>query len=48
VESKFATAIFYSSEIKVKGRVKDRKPRLTKVDLFGVDVNMEGSLILCS
>jgi D-3-phosphoglycerate dehydrogenase len=36
VESKFATAIF------------DRKPHLTKVDSFGVDLSMEGSLILCS
>jgi len=36
VESKFATIIF------------DRKPHLTKVDSFGVDLSMEGSLILCS
>jgi len=48
VESKFFTAIFDSGEIKVEGSVKDRKPHLTKVDSFGVDVSMEGSLILCS
>ncbi|KAG6786484.1 hypothetical protein POTOM_008088 [Populus tomentosa] len=47
VESKFATAISDSGEIKVEGRVKDRKPHLTKVGSFSVDVSMEGSLILC-
>lgn len=47
VESKFATAISDSGEIKVEGRVKDGKPHLTKVGSFGVDVSMEGSLILC-
>jgi D-3-phosphoglycerate dehydrogenase len=47
VESKFATAISDSGEIKVEGRVKDGKPHLTKVGSFGVDVSMEGSLVLC-
>uniref|UniRef100_A0A6M2EHW9 D-3-phosphoglycerate dehydrogenase n=1 Tax=Populus davidiana TaxID=266767 RepID=A0A6M2EHW9_9ROSI len=47
VESKFATAISDSGEIKVEGRVKDGKPHLTKVGSFSVDVSMEGSLILC-
>ncbi|XP_011017153.1 PREDICTED: D-3-phosphoglycerate dehydrogenase 3, chloroplastic-like [Populus euphratica] len=47
VESKFATAISDSGEIKVEGRVKDGKPHLTKVGSFGVDVSLEGSLILC-
>ncbi|KAG6745567.1 hypothetical protein POTOM_050064 [Populus tomentosa] len=32
VKSKFAIVISDSSEIKVEGRVKDRKPHLTKVD----------------
>ncbi|KAJ6337798.1 hypothetical protein OIU76_007474 [Salix suchowensis] len=47
VESKFATAISDSGEIKVEGRVKDRKPHLTMIGSFGVDASMEGSLILC-
>ena len=47
VESKFATAISDSGEIKVEGRVKDGKPHLTKIGSFSVDVSMEGSLILC-
>ncbi|XP_057989744.1 D-3-phosphoglycerate dehydrogenase 3, chloroplastic isoform X2 [Hevea brasiliensis] len=47
VESKFASAISESGEIKVQGRVKDRKPHLTMIGSFGVDVSMEGSLILC-
>ncbi|GLT40204.1 hypothetical protein SLA2020_143570 [Shorea laevis] len=47
VESKFASAISDSSEITVKGRVKDGKPHLTKVGSVGVDVSLEGSLILC-
>ena len=48
MESKFAIAISDSSEIKVEGKVKDKKPHLTKVGSFGVDVSIEGSLILCS
>ena len=47
VESKFASAISDSGEITVEGRVKDGKPHLTKVGSFGVDVSLEGSLILC-
>lgn len=47
VESKFSIAMSDSGEIKVEGRVKDRKPHLTKIGSFGVDVSMEGSLILC-
>ncbi|KAJ6335238.1 hypothetical protein OIU78_011966 [Salix suchowensis] len=47
VESKFATAISDSGEIKVEGRVKDRKPHLTMIGSFGVDASMEGNLILC-
>ncbi|XP_030466605.1 D-3-phosphoglycerate dehydrogenase 3, chloroplastic-like [Syzygium oleosum] len=47
VESKFASAMSESGEIRVEGKVKDGKPHLTKVGSFGVDVSLEGSLILC-
>ncbi|CAH9079834.1 unnamed protein product [Cuscuta epithymum] len=47
VESKFASAISESGEIKVEGRVKDGVPHLTKAGSFEVDVSLEGSIILC-
>ncbi|KAL3638541.1 D-3-phosphoglycerate dehydrogenase 1, chloroplastic [Castilleja foliolosa] len=47
VESKFASAISDSGEIKVEGRVKDGIPHLTRVGSFDVDVSLEGSIILC-
>ncbi|CAL0300344.1 unnamed protein product [Lupinus luteus] len=47
VESRFASAISDSGEIKVEGRVKDGVPHLTKVGSFEVDVSLEGSIILC-
>lgn len=47
VESKFASAISDTGEIKVEGKVKDGVPHLTKVGSFEVDVSLEGSLILC-
>lgn len=47
VESKFAGAISESAEIKVRGMVKEGLPHLTMVGSFGVDVSLEGSLILC-
>ncbi|KAK8683895.1 hypothetical protein V6N13_039941 [Hibiscus sabdariffa] len=47
VESKFASAMCDSGEITVEGRVKDGKPHLTKVGSMGVDVSLEGSIILC-
>ncbi|KAB2076182.1 hypothetical protein ERO13_A06G021600v2 [Gossypium hirsutum] len=47
VESKFVSAISNSGEITVEGRVKDGKPHLTKVGSFGVDVSLEGSIVLC-
>ncbi|XP_076926402.1 D-3-phosphoglycerate dehydrogenase 3, chloroplastic-like [Bidens hawaiensis] len=47
VESRFASAISDLGEIKVEGRVKDGIPRLTKVGDFGVDVSLEGNIILC-
>ncbi|PSR99808.1 D-3-phosphoglycerate dehydrogenase [Actinidia chinensis var. chinensis] len=47
VESKFAGALSDTGEIKVQGMVKDGLPHLTMVGSFGVDVSLEGSLILC-
>ncbi|KAK4405197.1 D-3-phosphoglycerate dehydrogenase 1, chloroplastic [Sesamum angolense] len=47
VESRFASAISDSGEIKVEGRVKDGIPHLTRVGSFEVDVSLEGSIILC-
>ncbi|XP_016461776.1 D-3-phosphoglycerate dehydrogenase 3, chloroplastic-like [Nicotiana tabacum] len=47
VESKFASAVSDSGEIRVEGRVKDGIPHLTKVGSFEVDVSLEGSIILC-
>ncbi|XP_075509543.1 D-3-phosphoglycerate dehydrogenase 1, chloroplastic-like [Primulina tabacum] len=47
VESKFASSMTDSGEIKVEGRVKDGIPHLTKVGSFEVDVSLEGSIILC-
>ncbi|KAL5777686.1 hypothetical protein ACOSP7_010612 [Xanthoceras sorbifolium] len=47
VESKFASAISDLGEITVEGRVKDGKPHLTKVGSYGVDVSLEGSILLC-
>lgn len=47
VESKFASAVSDSGEIKVEGHVKDGVPHLTKVGSFEVDVSLEGSIILC-
>ncbi|KAK6945973.1 ACT domain [Dillenia turbinata] len=47
VESKFASAISESGEVRVEGRVKDGVPHLTKVGSFEVDVSLEGSIILC-
>ena len=47
VESKFASAMSESGEIRVEGKVKDGIPHLTKVGSFEVDVSLEGSIILC-
>ncbi|KAK8624922.1 hypothetical protein V6N13_089808 [Hibiscus sabdariffa] len=47
VESKFASAMSETGEIRVEGRVKDGIPHLTKVGSFEVDVSLEGSIILC-
>ncbi|KAJ0965664.1 hypothetical protein J5N97_026802 [Dioscorea zingiberensis] len=47
VESRFAGAISDSGDIRVEGRVKDGVPHLTLVGSFGVNVSLEGNLILC-
>ncbi|CAH2076902.1 unnamed protein product [Thlaspi arvense] len=47
VESKFASSLSESGEVKVEGRVKDGVPHLTKVGSFEVDVTLDGSIILC-
>lgn len=47
VESKFASAISESGDIKVEGKVKGGIPHLSKVGAFSVDVSLEGSVILC-
>ncbi|CAM8974218.1 unnamed protein product [Rhodiola kirilowii] len=48
VDSKFASAISGSGEIRVQGRVKDGIPHLTKVGSFDVNVSLEGNIILCT
>ncbi|CAO2814879.1 unnamed protein product [Amaranthus hypochondriacus] len=47
VESKFASAISETGEIRLQGKVKDGVPYLTKVGSFEVDVSLEGSIIFC-
>ncbi|XP_010490252.1 PREDICTED: D-3-phosphoglycerate dehydrogenase 1, chloroplastic-like, partial [Camelina sativa] len=47
VESKFASALSETGDVKVEGRVKDGVPHLTKVGCFDVDVSLEGNIILC-
>ncbi|XP_076884489.1 D-3-phosphoglycerate dehydrogenase 3, chloroplastic-like [Bidens hawaiensis] len=47
VKSKFQSALTEKEEISVEGRVKNGKPHLTRVGSFGVDVSLEGNLILC-
>nr|GEY53429.1 D-3-phosphoglycerate dehydrogenase 2, chloroplastic [Tanacetum cinerariifolium] len=47
VESKFESALSENEEISVEGRVKYGKPHLSGVGSFGVDVSLEGNLILC-
>ncbi|XP_057458722.1 D-3-phosphoglycerate dehydrogenase 2, chloroplastic-like [Lotus japonicus] len=48
VESKFASAVSSESgDISIEGRVKYGMPHLTCVGSFGVDVSLEGNVILC-
>ncbi|XP_058728734.1 D-3-phosphoglycerate dehydrogenase 2, chloroplastic-like [Vicia villosa] len=46
VESKFASAVS-EGQISIDGKVKSGTPHLTCVGSFGVDVSLEGNLILC-
>ncbi|KAI4329433.1 hypothetical protein L6164_021696 [Bauhinia variegata] len=47
VGSKFASAVSETGEISIEGKVKYGQPHLTCVGSFGVDVSLEGNLILC-
>ncbi|KAI4355883.1 hypothetical protein L6164_004612 [Bauhinia variegata] len=47
VDSKFASAISENGNISIEGKVKYGVPHLTCVGSFGVDVSLEGNLILC-
>ncbi|KAG7597400.1 D-isomer specific 2-hydroxyacid dehydrogenase catalytic domain [Arabidopsis suecica] len=47
VESNFAGAVSDSGDISIEGKVKYGVPHLTCVGSFGVDVSLEGNLILC-
>ncbi|KAL6001869.1 D-3-phosphoglycerate dehydrogenase 2, chloroplastic [Asimina triloba] len=47
VESKFASALSDSGDIRVEGKVKYGIPHLTCVGPFSVDVSLEGNVILC-
>ncbi|CAM8998807.1 unnamed protein product [Rhodiola kirilowii] len=46
-ESKFASAMSETGDIRVEGRVKGSTPYLTKIGCFNVNVSLEGSLLLC-
>ncbi|KAL6286874.1 hypothetical protein ACE6H2_011264 [Prunus campanulata] len=47
VESKFASSVSESGSISIEGKVKYGEPHLTCLGSFGVDVSLEGNLILC-
>ncbi|RXH67664.1 hypothetical protein DVH24_027811 [Malus domestica] len=47
VESKFASCVSKNGNISIEGKVKYGKPHLTLLGSFGVDVSLEGNLILC-
>ncbi|KAB2613278.1 D-3-phosphoglycerate dehydrogenase 3 [Pyrus ussuriensis x Pyrus communis] len=47
VESKFASCVSENGNISIEGKVKYGKPHLTLLGTFGVDVSLEGNLILC-
>lgn len=47
VESRFASAMSETGDIKVEGRVKGSTPYLTKIGCYNVSVSLEGSLLLC-
>lgn len=47
VESKFESTMSEKGDITIEGKVKDGIPHLTRVGSFGVDVSLEGNIILC-
>ncbi|XP_061373142.1 D-3-phosphoglycerate dehydrogenase 2, chloroplastic-like [Gastrolobium bilobum] len=47
VESKFGSAVSESGQISIEGEVKYGVPHLTCVGSFGVDVSLEGNVIMC-
>ncbi|KAL7152301.1 hypothetical protein ABFS83_04G087700 [Erythranthe nasuta] len=47
VQSKFESALLGNGNISIEGKVKYGIPHLTSVGSFGVDVSLEGNLILC-
>lgn len=47
VDSKFASSVSDNGSISIEGKVKYGEPHLTRLGSFGVDVSLEGNLILC-
>ncbi|KAK7270600.1 hypothetical protein RJT34_25892 [Clitoria ternatea] len=47
VESKFGSAVSDNGQISIEGKVRYGTPHLTCLGSFGVDVSLEGNLILC-
>ncbi|KAI9162492.1 hypothetical protein LWI28_027910 [Acer negundo] len=47
VDSKFASAVSENGDVSIEGKVKFGVPHLTCLGSFGVDVSLEGNLILC-
>ncbi|XP_050380839.1 D-3-phosphoglycerate dehydrogenase 2, chloroplastic-like [Argentina anserina] len=47
VDSKFASSVSDNGSISIEGKVKYGEPHLTCLGSFGVDVSLEGNLILC-
>ncbi|XP_004305818.1 PREDICTED: D-3-phosphoglycerate dehydrogenase 2, chloroplastic [Fragaria vesca subsp. vesca] len=47
VDSKFASSVSENGSISIEGKVKYGEPHLTCLGSFGVDVSLEGNLILC-
>lgn len=47
VDSKFASSVSDNGSISIEGKVKYGEPHLTRLGSFGVDVSLDGNLILC-
>ncbi|KAK9697096.1 hypothetical protein RND81_08G014900 [Saponaria officinalis] len=47
VKSKFESTVSEKGDVSIEGKVKDGIPHLTCVGSFGVDVSLEGNIILC-